>query len=107
MLQNVEKKWMSRRLENTKESTKTMYLQWTKWFWSGYILPVIRPGETTHTEIWTLIENIAKIKSNRKGNKKSSQSQFFIPLTKNDRLNMIENQEYDPAGTQRPEDVPL
>ena len=43
----------------------------------NYILPVIRPGETTHTEIWTLIENIAKIKSNPKDNKKSSQKVNF------------------------------
>ena len=64
--------------------------------WSeNYKLSVIRPGETTPTETWTLTENIAKIKSNPKDNKKPSRSWFLIPLTKNDRLNMIENQGYE------------
>lgn len=43
--------------------------------WSeNYKLLVIRPGETTPTETWTSIENIAKIKSNPKDNKKPSRS---------------------------------
>ena len=51
--------------------------------WSeNYKLLVIRPGETTPTEIWTSIENFAKINSNPKGNKKSSRSRFLITLTK-------------------------
>ena len=71
--------------------------------WSkNYKLSVIRHGETTPTEIWTSVENTAKIKRNAKDNKKSSRSRFLIPLTKNYRLNMIENQEYelilDPPG---------
>ena len=71
--------------------------------WSkNYKLSVIRHGETTPTEIWTSVENTAKIKRNAKDNKKSSRSRFHIPLTKNYRLNMIENQEYelilDPPG---------
>ena len=64
--------------------------------WSkNYKLSVIRHGETTPTEIWTSVENTAKIKRNAKDNKKSSRSRFLIPLTKNYRLNMIENQEYE------------
>ena len=71
--------------------------------WSeNYKLSVIRAGETNPTEIWTSIENIAKIKSNPKDNKKSSRSRFLIPLTKNDGPNMIKNQGYelifDPPG---------
>ena len=51
--------------------------------WSeNYKLSVFRPGETTPTEIWTLIKNTAKIKSNSKDNKKSSRSRFLIPVTK-------------------------
>ena len=72
-------------------------------FWSeNYKLSVVRPGKTTPTEIWTSVENIANNKTNPKDNKKSSRSQFLIPLTKNDRLNMIKNQGFelifDPPG---------
>ena len=39
-------------------------------------MSVVRPGEATPTEIWTSIENIAKIKTNPKDKKNNHEVDF-------------------------------
>ena len=61
--------------------------------WDKYKISEIILGETKQANLWVKINNFAIVKKQQKTSKKQKQS-YYIPLTKNDRLESLTNQRF-------------